>query len=241
MICFYQTADDILVAYCSKTFSAHDVKFLEERLESTRFDVFSRLVIHLDDFHGFEDASTAVANAKLESRFRNVFSKVACVGDKNWEGWATRLAAPLTNAGLKYFDHFSDALAWMRDGDRLYVHIDKTRGVVLVEPHAPLSREDFVTIQGKVDHYLKDHDKLSGLVIHTRDFPGWASSSGFVSHLSFIKDMHSNIQRVAIASDSILASLAESLSKHLVSAEVKSFEYGELDSALAWVAESPVH
>ncbi|MCB1694142.1 MAG: STAS/SEC14 domain-containing protein [Pseudomonadales bacterium] len=243
MISFDQTTDNILIVNCSGKLTETDIRRLETRLVSTDAGVVTRLLLRMSEFEGFEDASTLVDDIKVEKRFRNAFSRVACVGDKRWEKWMTRLASPFTRAEIEYFDvsDAGSAMAWLRADDHMHVEFDVQEGVVLVEPRAPLSKEDFDTIRGRVDEFLRDHDELNGLVVHTREFPGWKSFDGMVSHLRFIRDMHSKIKRVALVTDTKLRPLAESLGKHFVSAEVETFDYDDLETARAWVTEAFVH
>jgi len=50
----------------------------------------------------------------------------------------------------------------------------------------------------------------------------------------FVRDHHRAVERVALAADSKLASLAPHLAEHFVQAEVKDFGFDELDAAVAW-------
>ncbi len=72
-------------------------------------------------------------------------------------------------------------------------------------------------------------------VLQSKAFPGWEDFEGFIGHIKFVRDHHRKIRKVAFASDSKMASLAPRLATHFVSAEVKSFDYGSYDEALAWL------
>jgi hypothetical protein len=56
----------------------------------------------------------------------------------------------------------------------------------------------------------------------------------FFRHLRFVNDQQQRLKRVVLAGDSGVTSLAPQLAAHFVNAEVKTFEYDELDSAVAW-------
>jgi len=73
-----------------------------------------------------------------------------------------------------------------------------------------------------------------GRVIHAREFPGWENVGSFLRHLQFVRDHHRKVKRIALAADAKLASLAPKVAEHFIQAEVKSFGYDELDSAIAW-------
>ena len=119
----------------------------------------------------------------------------------------------------------------------LNVKIDKTECVALLEPNGALSKQDFESAAMVVDSYLETAEKLSGLVIYTKDFPGWDSFAALSSHLRFVKDHHKVIARVAFATDSVLGSFAEKVASHFVNAEIKVFSYQELDQARAWASK----
>lgn len=108
-------------------------------------------------------------------------------------------------------------------------------GITIVEPQGPLSEEDFAELSGAVDAYLKDHDSLKGLLIFAKQFPGWEDFEGLLHHIKFVKDHHRHIRRVALVSDTKLASLAPRLASHFVSAQVKGFDGDARDEALAWL------
>ena len=65
----------------------------------------------------------------------------------------------------------------------LMVEMDKLKGVAVLEPHGPLSENDFETAAKTIDSYIEVAGKLKGLVIHTSSFPGWNSFSALLSHL----------------------------------------------------------
>ena len=107
--------------------------------------------------------------------------------------------------------------------------------IAVVQPSAPLSEDDFSKLSAAVDGYLETHEFLNGLLIHTKAFPGWENFGGMIGHFRFMKNHHERIKKVALVSDSKMASLAPRLAKHFVSADVKSFEFDHCDDALAWL------
>ncbi len=118
----------------------------------------------------------------------------------------------------------------------LTVIIDEVNGIALLEPHGPLSENDFRTAAKKIDSYLEKTGKLKGLVIHTKAFPGWDSFSALVSHFEFVKEHHKKLSRLAFATDSFIGIYVETIATHFVSAEIKTFSYDEFEKAKAWVA-----
>ena len=108
-------------------------------------------------------------------------------------------------------------------------------GIAVIHPTGPLTAEDFAQVAAAVDAYLSTHSALNGLLIQAREFPGWEDFQGFIHHVRFIRDHHRSIRKVALVSDSKLASLAPHLAQHFVSADVRSFEDQAVEEALAWL------
>ena len=113
--------------------------------------------------------------------------------------------------------------------------IVKPEGILVLNPHAPLSKEDFAGLSAAVDSYLSDHAKLHGVLIHSKGFPGWENFGGFTAHMHFVREHHKKVERVAVVTDSQFAGMAESLGKHFTSAEVRHFPFSDDVKALDWL------
>ena len=113
--------------------------------------------------------------------------------------------------------------------------IMKPEGILVLKPQAPLSKEDFAGLSTAVDSYLSDHAKLHGVLIQSKEFPGWENFAGFTAHMHFVHEHHKKVERVAIVTDSRLAGMAESIGRHFASAEVKHFPFPDDAKALAWL------
>jgi SpoIIAA-like len=111
----------------------------------------------------------------------------------------------------------------------------RPEGILVLEPHAPLGKEDFNRLSAAVDSYLSDHAKLHGVLVHASGFPGWENFGGFVAHMHFVREHHKKVERVAVVTDSPFAAIAESLGKHFTSAEVKHFPFADDLKALDWL------
>ena len=72
----------------------------------------------------------------------------------------------------------------------------------------------------------------------TGQFPGWENIAGMLGHFRFVHDHHRAICRVALAADGAVAELAPRLAEHFVRAEIKHFDYDELDDAIAWAGQA---
>ncbi len=120
----------------------------------------------------------------------------------------------------------------------LHITLDEESGIATFKPDDSLSEADFKKAVHMIDPYLNKSKKLNGLIIVTKEFPGWKSFAALVSHLSFVKDHHKKIACVAFVTNSSIANLAEPIASHFVSAEIKSFKYNELEAAKTWIIES---
>ena len=111
----------------------------------------------------------------------------------------------------------------------------RARGILIVKPDGRLSAEDFASVAATVDPYLEQNGTLRGLLLEAPSFPGWQDFAGLLSHLRFVRDHHRKIRRIAVVSDSAFLSVAPKVANHFVSAELKTFEAGARDAALAWI------
>ena len=112
----------------------------------------------------------------------------------------------------------------------------KDKGVLVIEPKAALSAEDFQQIGQAVDPYIASEGKLSGLLIKAPSFPGWDSFGALVEHLKFLRDHQQKIDRVAAVTDSPILAFAPTIARPFVHPEIRVFGSGEGDRALSWVA-----
>lgn len=120
----------------------------------------------------------------------------------------------------------------------LNVSIDEKNGIAFFRPDEKLSESDFKSAVSIIDPYIKQFDKLNGLVIATEAFPGWESFAALLSHISFVKDHHKKILFVALVTDSPVGNFGEHIANHFVSAQIRSFKYSELEAAKNWIIES---
>lgn len=108
-------------------------------------------------------------------------------------------------------------------------------GILLLHPRGPLTQQDFDSLRADVDAYLATHPKLHGVMVRATDFPGWENWAGLSAHMHFVRAHHTQVERVALVTDSALAGMAEFLGKHFAAAEIRHFPYGEEAQALQWL------
>ncbi|MBV8249539.1 MAG: STAS/SEC14 domain-containing protein [Comamonas sp.] len=111
----------------------------------------------------------------------------------------------------------------------------KPEGILLLEPHGPLTRQDFDGVDQDVNAFLAEHPKLHGMMVQAKDFPGWENWAGFSAHMSFVRHHHKQVEHIALVTDSQLAGMAEFLGKHLMDAEVRHFPFTEDAQAMQWL------
>jgi len=106
---------------------------------------------------------------------------------------------------------------------------------VILEPKDALTKEDFIKAKKIIDPFIQKHGKLHGIIIYTKDFPGWDSFTALISHLKFIKNHHKKVCCIAFVTDSLVGELAEHIASHFVSAKVKNFPFNSLEEAKNWI------
>jgi hypothetical protein len=118
--------------------------------------------------------------------------------------------------------------------------IMETEGILVLEPVSALSADDFRNLASSVDTYLAKHQTLHGMLIHAQHFPGWESFAGLLAHLKFVREHHKRIERIALVTDSPLGTVAPTLAKHFVSAQIRCFTYSEFEEALIWLETNAI-
>lgn len=113
--------------------------------------------------------------------------------------------------------------------------LDTAHSILLVRPQSRLEKEDFVTLAKAVDPQIQATGDLAGLIIDVGSFPGWADFGSMISHFRFVRDHQKHLKKLAVVTDSALGDVAEHLTSHFVSAEVKHFPAGQTEEARRWI------
>ncbi len=114
--------------------------------------------------------------------------------------------------------------------------LDKEHSILEVRPTSALDKDDFVELAKAVDPQIEAHGDLAGLIISAPSFPGWDSFGSLVTHLRFVRDHHKHVKKIAVVTNSHLGDVAEHLTSHFVSAEIRHFPAGETEQAREWIA-----
>jgi hypothetical protein len=165
----------------------------------------------------------------------------AIVTDVSWIRDSSKVLGFFMPGTVRQFANaqFADAVAWLEtlpETAGVTQRLLPDTGVIVVEVTQALRARDFDELAVTADTWIEAHGHLQGLVIHARRFPGWENLGGLIRHVRFVRDHHRKIKRIALAADGELAALGPRLGEHFVQAEVKSFAYDALDSAIAWAA-----
>lgn len=117
----------------------------------------------------------------------------------------------------------------------LKVTIYEEDAIAVLEPDSALTQKDFVAAAAMIDPMIERRGSLNGIIIHTKEFPGWDSFAAMLTHLNFVRDHHTKVRRVAMVTDSLVGDLAEVITGHFVAAEVKHFGFNQFKEARLWV------
>ncbi len=115
---------------------------------------------------------------------------------------------------------------------------DRQNGILYLTPKDQLEKKDFETLAAEIDPYINENGKINGImVIASEGFPHWKNFEAMVTHFKFVRDHHQKVKRIAIVSDSVMASVMPAMMKHFVNAQIKHFQSNERNLADVWIKE----
>jgi len=114
-------------------------------------------------------------------------------------------------------------------------HLDKTSGIVSLEPKGPLTVDDFAALTADIDGYLATHNNLTGLLLSVEHVPGWESFAALVQHIKFVRDHHKRVARIAVLTDNSLLKIAPEIAAHFAHPEFRIFASDERAGAVEWL------
>jgi hypothetical protein len=169
------------------------------------------------------------------------WARMAIVSDIAWLANAIKLVGLFSPGELRHFssDAYAAASDWVCERERASIGIalDAGTGILVLEPIADksLSEDDFEAVGKTIGDYLKTHDRLRGILIHSRQFPGWQSVGALFAHLKFVNRLHEKIDRVALVTNSPIGTFADHVLGPLMLAKLRKFDYDQRDEAMAWL------
>jgi hypothetical protein len=120
----------------------------------------------------------------------------------------------------------------------LNVELDRVTGLAVLRPEGALTESDFDAVAAVIDPYLEANGALNGLIIYTKDFPGWDTFGAMLKHFKFVRSHHQKLSRVALVTDSRIGDVAEKIAGHFISADVTHFPYDQMAEARSWILDA---
>ena len=192
------------------------------------------------DFDSY-DFSALKDDVKTGFMFYSAWEKIAVVSDISWIIDAAKGFSFTIPGEIKTFSNkdIEKAKAWLLKKNVLHSNLnmsfDAKTKTVIFEPLGALSKDDFIEAKELIDPFIEENGKLNGIIIYTKDFPGWKSFGDFITHMKFIKEHHKHIKKLAFVTDSFVGDLGEKVGSHFISAEIKNFDYNKLQEAKDWI------
>lgn len=202
-----------------------------------------RALIQIDDAFEGLTAAAMWEDLKIGLQALRHWAGCAVVSDIEWARRSCQFTAFFMPGPMRVFDEkdLDQAITWLQtlpEHAGITHKIDSQAGVVIIEATGPLRVQDFDALAMTIDTWLEHHTELRGLVLHARAFPGWENLKALTGHLRFVHDHRRAITKVAVAVDGTLAELIPHLATHFLHAEVRHFDYGQLETAVTWAATS---
>lgn len=198
-----------------------------------------RFLFHLGpEYKGFT-LGAGWEDFKLGFKYIRTFERCAIVTDVRWIRTVSSFFGLLFPCPVHVFKNreIDEAKKWLYSRETgLEHHLDRENGVLEIDISGPLTSASFDTLTREADEWIASKGALSGLVIHVKKFPGWEDLGSLLSHVTFIKNHHHKIKKVALCSDGKLPYMVSGLAEVFVEAEVKIFKYRKLPEALSWAA-----
>lgn len=113
--------------------------------------------------------------------------------------------------------------------------LDAATSILTVHPESALDTKDFAELAKTVDPHIEATGDLAGLIIEAPHFPGWDGFGAMVSHFRFVRDHQKHVKKIAVVTDSHMGDVAEHLTSHFVSAQIRHFPAGEAEQARHWI------
>jgi hypothetical protein len=114
--------------------------------------------------------------------------------------------------------------------------LDTATSVLTVHPESAFDKNDFAELAKTVDPHIESSGDLAGVIIDAAHFPGWDGFGAMVSHFRFVRDHEKHVKKIAVVTDSHLGDVAEHLTSHFVSAQIRHFPAGQVEQAREWIA-----
>jgi hypothetical protein len=108
--------------------------------------------------------------------------------------------------------------------------------ILEIRPLGPLEADDFKELSERIRRLEERDIEIKGILIISKEFPSHSRLTDWIAHGEFIKNNRNRVGKIAIATDSKVASVLELIGRHLASIPVKHFAFGDEAAATKWLS-----
>jgi hypothetical protein len=108
-------------------------------------------------------------------------------------------------------------------------------GILEVHPTGSLEESDFQALTSEIKSIHQSQRALKGILVYTKDFPGYETFSDLLAHGEFVKQHRDKIAKIALCTDSSVGKLLELAGNNLTETKAKQFPYDQKDEAEKWL------
>ena len=87
------------------------IPVIERAIDASKGKEFD-ILVDMRDFEGWE-LEAMVDDFKLGLELKDIFNKMAVVGDKMWEKWSVEAMSHLTKGQMRFFEDYDEAYRWI--------------------------------------------------------------------------------------------------------------------------------
>jgi hypothetical protein len=98
-----------------------------------------------------------------------------------------------------------------------------------------LKADDFQQLAPQVDSLIQQQGKIR-LLIDASNFGGWENIGAFERHISFVKNHHQRVERIAVITGHDWQHWVIGTIRLFVHPEVRTYDKGDESKALQWIA-----
>ena len=112
--------------------------------------------------------------------------------------------------------------------------------ILVLHPEGPLEATDFTMLASQIDAYMEGHERLRGVLIRAKSFPGWKNFDALLAQVKFVKEHHREIEKVAVVANGTFANIMPAIASRFIHAQIKHFEPDREDDAWNWLREGSI-
>jgi hypothetical protein len=113
--------------------------------------------------------------------------------------------------------------------------LDRARGILVLELTGPQEASDAARVSALLDPWLAEAGRLRGLLVDTRQAPGWADAEALFAEERFLSAYLPRIDRIAFVTDSTLVATLARLATRGAPPDVRRFPWSSFHTAMEWL------